>query len=554
MKFNRTNMLMTILLIMVSGLLLKTLPEQNRTSTQTAQAPKEDLLPGNNEIKDIKITVGSNGNLYATVSYYFTGDIENPQIRVFANSPADLNEIYWHEEQISPIQKGHNTVKLEIVRPYEPTNEFISKKIIAYFIKNHEKPDSTTTKKEINHNIPWPTQLKYENDRALARKSNEELYTEAVDLIDRAEDNVTLSNAKLYLERILINDSSYIAAYPELARIAMKTKWGPEGLEQAESYLNMGLALKPDHANSHVLLGYVYTHQEKFDTAQQEFETAAKIGTDNLWLWANWGQLYRMRGDSKNAIDMYEKAVSGARPFNTYDRARLDAYRNLLDLLGKEKPTTHAEQLYAKRADEFSNMPCLRSEYAAFMIYTHQNYEGALFESRKAMANGCNTDQSRQIMAIANYVGWMRSKEDQRAAYLSQAQLLFPTSPNLIYTLASDTKTIDVLENLIKTGVNIDTRDNKNLNALSYALSSNNVDTVQRLVKAGAKLTDLVGEENYPAAAIPFFYGHVESAQLVLGHGINPSTMIFQGKSLVDYAERSQNPEIIKLIRSKIKT
>ncbi|WP_339412338.1 hypothetical protein [Pseudomonas sp. EA_35y_Pfl2_R5] len=554
MKERRTTILMVILLAMVGVFILKPSLEIAPSTVETTLPPKEDLLPGENEIKKVEIARGDDGNLYATVHYYFIGDLATPQIRVLADSPAPSSELYWFPSQVAPVEKGANTVRVEIVRPYEPTEEFTSKKVTVSFVNGPGNSNATTTKKEIDYNISWITQLKYENDRELAKKTNDELYKESVELIDRSENNITLNNAKFYLERILLKDPSYINAYPELARVAMKTNWGSEGLKQAENYLSMGLAHKPDHANSHVLLGYVYAHQEKFDNAHQAFETAANIGTENLWLWTNWAELYKMQGDSEKAIDMYQKAVAGTRPFNTYDRARLDAYQNLFTLLGREDRIAQAEQLHVKRADEFTNIPCLRSEYATFKLYNYQDYDGALAESHKAMTNGCNTDQSRQIMALANYVGWMKAKEDQRAAYFSQAQLLFPTSPKLLYTLAGDDKTAGVLDELKKKTISIDIRDGNNLNALTYALMENNVDAARRLIKHGAKLTEIVGEQNYPITMTPIFYQHIEGVQLMLDQGISLPSVKFRGESALDYAEKSQNTEIIRLVKSKIKT
>lgn len=554
MKERRTTILMVILLAMVGVFILKPSLEIAPSTVDTTLPQKEELLPGENEIKSVEVARGDDGNLYATVRYYFRGGVENPQIRVLADSPTPSYELYWLQGQAVPIEKGDNTIRVEIIRPYEPAEEFTSKKITVSFVNRPGDSNTTTTKKEIDYNISWITQLKYEKDRELAKKTNDELYKESVDLIDRSENNITLNNAKFYLERILLKDPSYINAYPELARVAMKTNWGPEGLKQAETYLSMGLTHKPDHANSYVLLGYVYAHQEKFDNAHQAFETAANIGTENLWLWANWGELYKMQGDSEKAIDMYQKAIAGTRPFNTYDRARLDAYQNLFVLLDRKDRTVQTEQLYVKRADEFTNIPCLRSEYAAFKIYNYLDYDGALAESRKAMTNGCNTDQSRQIMGLANYVGWMKATEDQRVAYFAQAQLLFPISPKLLYTLAGDEKTAGVLGELEKQTISIDIRDSNNLNALSYALMENNVDTARRLIKHGAKLTEIVGEQNYPIAMTPIFYQHIEGVQLMLDQGISLSAVKFRGESAIDYAEKSQNTEIIRLVKSKIKT
>lgn len=553
MKERRTGILMAILLTMVGVFILKPSLEITPSTAEISNPSKEDLLPGENEIKNIEITRDDDGNLYATVHYYFRGGMTTPKIRVLADSPAANAGMYWMPEQTALMKKGDNTAKIEIIRPYEPAEEFTSKKITVYLVDGFGDSSPTTTKKEIDYSISWITQLKYEKDRELAKKTNDELYNESVELIDRAENSTTINNAKFYLERILLKDPSYINAYPELARIFMKTNWNPEGLKQAETYLNLGLAHKPDHANSHVLLGYIYTNQEKFNEAHQEFETAAKNGTENLWLWANWGELYKLQGNSEKAIEMYQKAVTGTRPFNTYDRARLDAYRNLFVLLNKKDLLTQVEQLHVKRAEEFANIPCLRSEYAAFKIYNYQDYEGALTESRKAMTNGCNTDESRQIIGLANYVGWMKANEDQRTAYFAQAQLLFPVSAKLIYTLAGSEQTVGVLDELEKKNISVDIRDGSNLNALSYALTENNVDIARRLIKHGAKLTEIVGEQKYPIAMTPIFYQHIEGVQLMLDQGINLSDLKFRGESAIDYAEKSENTEIIQLIK-KIKT
>lgn len=554
MNERRTLILMAILLALVGVFIVKPYFEIPPPEVASIYPPAEPLLPGENEIKSIEIAREEDGNLYATVHYYFRGGVREPTIRVVAESPDPMAVHMWAQGDRAPIQKGDNTVKIEIQRPYMPQEEFTSKKVVVSFYNGYDGTVGSTTKKEIDYNIAWISQMKYESDRALAKKSNEELYAEAVTLIDKSENEITLSNAKLNLERLLIRDPAFIPAYPELARIAMKTNWNAEGLKQAEDYLSLGLAQNPRHANSHVLLGYVYTHQNKLEAAQKEFETAAKIGTDNLWLWSNWGELYRMQDEQDKAIAMYLKALEGQRPFNTYDRARLDAYRKLLVMLDKKDNVAQAEPLYVKRADEFSDMPCLRSEYAAFMIYNHRDYEGALAQAHKAMTNGCNTDWSRQVMGIAYYVGWLKGKEEQRAAYLTQAKLLFPASPQLLFRLAVNEQTAEVLDALASLSINIDVRDSANLNALSYALMQNDVDAARRLIGHGAKLSEIVGEQEYPVAMTPIFYQHVEGVQLLLDEGINLSALTFRGQSAVDYAVKSQNSEIIRLVKTKIKT
>lgn len=560
MQLNRTSLLAAALLVMVGVLIsseLKSLfPQAERTKDEASLNSKVELLPGKNAISQIKISRADDGALYATLEYYYIGDMHSPKIRVLASSPDEYFEMYWREEQTAEIKKGRNTIKLEVMRPLEPAQEFTSEEVIFYLFdeaKRFERPASFAAKKVLQHKIAWPTQLKYEKDRELTRKTNTELYEESIALIDRASNN-DLSTAKLYLERILIKTPYFIDAYPELARVAMKTQWGAIGLKQAENYLLMGLKHEPTHANSRILLGYVYTHQKRYDDALREFKISSEMDTKNLWLWANWGELYKRKGDTANAIKMYEKAVDGSRPFNTYDRARLDAYQNLFDLLSETMQTARADMFYAKRADEFEDIPCLRSEYAAFKLNNNQDFESALTQSRKAMTNGCNTDSSRKLMALANYVGWANTQGARREELFTQAQVLFPSSPELVYTLAAEKETIKILKELIKSHLEIDMRDNENLTALSYALAHNNTDVAERLIDIGANAFAAVGHEEYPIAMVPIIYQHPEGVILMQEKGVNFQSIKFQGKPLVDFAEKTDNRELIKAVRKNIKT
>jgi cytochrome c-type biogenesis protein CcmH/NrfG len=55
----------------------------------------------------------------------------------------------------------------------------------------------------------------------------------------------------------------------------MKTNWGPEGLNQAEKYLMSALKIDAKHANTKVLLGYVYTHQKRYQEAELKHQPLA---------------------------------------------------------------------------------------------------------------------------------------------------------------------------------------------------------------------------------------------------------------------------------------
>lgn len=518
---------------------------------------KEELSPGESKIKSIDVIKGDDGLFYADVTYFYNGsELAPPSLRVLANSPDPKSHLYYDEDQRALAEKGEHTTRIEIKRPPTPDKAFTSNKLKVSlendtFLENGKS--AMNVEKETDYLIEWPDSHHYNQNRDFNRKALNELYTEAVDLIDQAS-NTALQQAKKNLERALLKEPTYVDAYPELARISMKSNWGPEGLKQAETYLKTGLTLQKDHVNSHVLLGYVYTHQARFNEAEQEFKTAEKLGTNNLWLWANWGELNVLQRNNERAVETYLKAIAAPRPYNTFDKARLDAYRKLFGLLDSREGLVKADELYAKRAEEYPNQPCFHSDYAAFRITKYEDYQVAISASRRAIDAGCNSVESRQIMGVANYMAWANTSGDQREAYLAQAQVFFPESPVLLYQLSKHDSTSKVLNELKQQFISVDTKDNNNLNALAYALMDNDIASARRLIALGASHTELVSDQEYPVALIPVFYQHTEGIQLLLESGVNLSALKYRGISALGYAEQLNNPEILRLIKGKFKT
>jgi tetratricopeptide (TPR) repeat protein len=548
MTEKRTIGLMAILLALISIFILKIF--QAEPATRPQSLAKGNLLPDENKITSINISKGDDGFFYADITYFYQGGIDKePSLRVIADSPDPSAKIIVYGET-APLKKGENSARVEITRPRTPEKEFVSQKIK---VSLGELYGNTTLEKEITYPIEWPRAYPYYQNREFLKKTVNELFSEAVELIDQA-DTESLGQAKKNLERILLKDPKYVDAYPELARLSMKYSWGPEGLKQAETYLLSGIALQKDHANSHILLGYVYTHQGRFEEAEQEFKASEKLSTSNLWLWANWGELYALQNSHEKSVEKYLMAISAPRPYNTYDRARLDAYRKLFRLLDSKDNLAKADELYIKRANEHPNSPCFHTDHAAFRITKYNDYQGAISASRKAIDAGCESSESRQVMGVANYLAWINTSSEQRSAYLSQAQIFFPESPTLVYQLSRHENTSKIITELKQLFINIDTKDNNNLNALAYALMNNDIESARRLIRLGAQPTELVSDQEYPVAMIPLFYQHKEGVRLMLESGVNLSNMKYRGISALGYAEQLQNPEILQLIRSKFKT
>lgn len=112
-------------------------------------------------------------------------------------------------------------------------------------------------RQQIPQAIEWPRWDVWQRERAMAQQTPEELVADAVRLIDSGFDR-DIEQARETLERAIARDPKQDAAYIELARVAMKSNWGPEGLHQAESFLASARQINP--ANPNILLGYALAY------------------------------------------------------------------------------------------------------------------------------------------------------------------------------------------------------------------------------------------------------------------------------------------------------
>lgn len=90
--------------------------------------------------------------------------------------------------------------------------------------------------------------------------------------------------------------------------------------------------IRPDSVNAKILLGYVYTHQQRFQKTEALFVDAAKSYPANAWLWTNWGELLEMQGHTDQAMEKYREALEHPATLVSSD-ARVAAYQYLLKLL-----------------------------------------------------------------------------------------------------------------------------------------------------------------------------------------------------------------------------
>lgn len=349
------------------------------------------------------------------------------------------------------------------------------------------------------------------------------LYKLCVNMIDSGDQ---FDMAKKGLEQIVLANPEYVPAYVELARYQMKTNWSTAGLAQAEQSLNTALRIDPNHANSLVLLGYVYAHQHRFKEAEEAFQKAKAIGTKNIWLYANWGELRAMEGKRDASIAMYRKAVDAPKDLETYERARRDAYEHLLVLLENEKQWEAADKLYQERIDRYPDNGCFKASHAAFRIYRRGDYESAIVIGNKALMQECRDDRinTRLILATAYDAKWAKEQTGVGDAHkvgqsFDLAQALYADMTMLMYSLASSQHTEFVIPALKQRGILIDTQDRNGVTALGYSILNHDVAAARALIRYGANVNQIFNAEGITPLMLAASRGDRDFVILLMKNG-----------------------------------
>ena len=487
------------------------------------------VLSGENSIDNVKIIKDQLGIVKVTFDYYYTGDPFVASLYAVAKVP----ETAMHKVvpfMLKP-QRGKHSIEIEVTSP----RSIDPSVTVTQFIKvgmNQGMETPPIVEKVIPHVIEWESVEELYWIRKFATLSVNQLYEESVAFID----NGNVNEAKRILEQIILKDANFAPAYVEMARVAMKTNWNVEGLSQAEKYIQTALKINPSDVNANVLIGYVYTHQKRFPEAEKAFKIAEKASTKNLWLWANWGQLLVAQDKSQEAIQKYLVAVDGARPYNTYDRARLDAYKNLFNLLNNSSDKNKKDALYKKRGEEFNNA-CFIQEYAYFKLTAMSDYKSAIDLAKLSIDRGCIDERAKSTMGLAHYHAWLNSSDD--FSLLAKAKVFYPDGPGLFYDLAKTDSGINIIKKLIKDGTPIDIADAETRTALSLALFNRDSISAKALISLGADVNHVLGKEQFPIAFIPLMYNDQKSIALMKESGIDYQKIKFNGLTASEFMQQN---------------
>jgi len=499
-------------------------------------------LAGPNSVSALEVKQNSEGAWIADFDYFYTGAPRFPGIRikVLPTPRAEVFGSVTNDTVVHRVERGAHHASVEL---NHPLGEGTTRQVVVTMgsaLPNGPVFAST----QIDKVIDWPRFETYVADRQFAKTSPKQSFDTAVTLID-SEGEPQLIEAKRILEKLISQNAQFDAGYVELARIAMKSNWGVEGLHQAENLLSSALQIRPDNADAKILLGYVYSHQKRYAKAEELFADAAKSNPRNLWLWVNWGEVYALQGKTDAAMAKYREAVSRPMTHDTYDRARADAYTKLLKMLEERKDFDGMETLYKQRIAEFGPGSCYSSDYARFLLQQRGDTQGAIDLAHRALGQDCEDSAAREVLGLAEYMKWAETPGPERIESLNQARIFLPSGPRPLYLLSTSERTVPAAKQLIASGEQIDQRDNEKLTALAYALKNQDLPAAQRLLTLGARPDAPVGFQNLPVALMPVIEGNVESTRLMRRFGADYSKLRYRGVTAFEIARQSGNTAML---------
>jgi tetratricopeptide (TPR) repeat protein len=521
--------------LMAATLLLCGLPYGAPSADPISDGPQATSpSPGGNSISGLNAKQDQDGNWLVEFDYVFTGKPKTAVFRIEVTPQSGTTTAAFNGSvgRLFPPESGAHHVLTSLRYPGEGTSDQIIVTMAG------ASPDGKVlASQRINKVITWPTQ-------------DEKDFDTAYDMIDNGSREL-LRQARLTLERLIAKNPDFDPGYVELARIAMKANWGPEGLHQAETLLDSALKIRPDSVNAKILLGYVYTHQHRFREAEHLFVDAARSNPPNLWLWANWGELLAMRGDFDQAVAKYRQVVSQPMSSSRNFRARQDAYSHLLQLLEMRRDFDGMEELYKQRIKEFGPSSCFSADYARFKLDVRGDAQGAIDLARGALNLNCQDAPSRQILGLASYVKWAESDGKESIEALNEARIFLPAGPMVLYLLASRDSTMSAAKKLISTGEMIDQKDNNEMTALALALEMGKLDAVARLLSLGARPDALVSTEEIPVALLPVLERDVAAIGVMQRAGVDYSKVRYRGATALDFAKQIGDDALLKVLTPK---
>jgi len=512
-------------------------------------------LEGENEISDLRVVSITDNHLEVEVEYFYNDfSSGTPSLDVTSNLEGERNQKVTVTAIPVDVMPGRNTGKFKLWRAFPLTEWARATQIHVVMNENNGK---SIVDKKFDVKADWPAIDPLLSDGNAARADTETLYKRAVHYIDLGS-NHGLGNAKHILDQIVLDDPTFVPAYAELARYHMKTNWNKQGLAQAERLLLGALDLDPEHANTLVLLGYVYAHQKRYQEATKTLTRAESIGTDNLWLHTNWGELLMMQGKADSAIARYLDTLKDKRTFDSNDRARLWAYKKLFKIYIDRADLTSADSLLGQEVSEFSEYPCRLGEYAEFKLTRMGSAQNAIELGSAALSKGCRRPEYvRKVLGASYFTSWAEALDangetntPEVISLYNKGQILFNDVPALYFYLSSNRTISGTIPHLKTKGLDINSVNARGMSALAMAIRDNNAIAVDRLLGFGADVNATIGSDQYTPLMFAIFVRDVSMVTRLVDAGADTNAHSRSGMTPVEFARQLGYSEIVELFLS----
>lgn len=445
-------------------------------------------------------------------------------------------------------EAGTTVISLQIVRPAKKEENFTTKYLALDFTETETEKRTIDTYPLI---IEWPAinDIKEPSIPFLNKLHDHIVY------LNDYNSSESYKKAKRLIDYSLARNPNFVDTYHELARYLMKTQGfgtNSSGVMQAEQVLLTAKEIDPEHANTRVLLGYVYSWQNRFDESLQELEKAKEIGTDNLWLYTNWGEMYERKGEPDKAIYHYKKAIEGPRPKNSYYRGMLFAYKYLSSLYIDQKMYQEASELNKEASGKFREKECFKAQMQLVDALYLDKYEEVLNDLELNTYKYCKNTY-KEIKTVANLRMWnylVSKGEDTAETYYRKATVINPDYVDLLATVARYQFSIDegVLENLNKNKRGLDITDSDNKSALISTILTNDRNAAERLIKAGANVNNVYTEQKVTALIMAVAYNNLEMVKLLVNNGADVNHKLINGLTALDIARSNNFSEIAEFL------
>lgn len=438
-------------------------------------------------IESIRTVGSTDEKSTVAITYSYDGEFLPSHLIVTAKSTTSEARISGWGGRSNEIKKGENRFLLIDV-PRAGKTRIDTTYALEITIHSTQKP-------LIAHRI-----FSWSHPQLDKKFSLQSQLNDAIDMIDNVGANGnSLANAKNKIEKVILEDPKNAQAYLELARIAMKSdrdateRSNYQGLQEARRLIQVALEIDPNYANSYILYGYVLAVDHKTDEAIKAFKRAQKIGTNNLWLYYNWGLALQNANRINESIAKYREGIALTPIPQTYElrsnnRSVPMIFGRLIGLLEEKQDWSALDTLYQKQIAVL-DCSCNYAYYAEFQLSKQGDYEGAIKNASIAYDSDYESI-ARPILAAAYLTKWALLNKNvpasDRNQWLNKGQALTDNSQMLIVGLAAAPNAIKVLTNLKQAGFQIDSVDAKGMTPLGYAAAKGDSKAVANLIALGA--------------------------------------------------------------------